>query len=64
MIIIITCKIYFIRIVSLKDIIMIQILAIWSNALQVIPNFIIIKLIIIRKFALIKKKNVLQNMLF
>ena len=36
---------------------MIQILAIWSNALQVIPNFIIIKLIIIRKFALIKMKN-------
>ena len=57
MIIITMFKIHFIRIVSLKDIIMIQILAIWSNALQVIPNFIIIKLIIIREFALIKKKN-------
>ena len=57
MIIITMFKIHFIRIVSLKDIIMIQILAIWSNALQVSPNFIIIKLIIIREFALIKKKN-------
>ena len=59
MIIIFMFKKYLIQFVYPKDIIMIKQQKLWSNVLQVILNFIIIKRIIIEEYALIKMKNVL-----